>query len=268
MARGTSRPGSRRMVCGRPTGKPISGNRPFATTPWPIPDLERRRTHRHAALRCGDVVVRERVVRPTGQQQHRASEAVPRSRINSCGSAYPRIGTRPEVIRIAAVERRQFGQHIVPMLIDAHARAAGPARPTVSFKGGRGGDRSPSFGNTSTSSAMIDGDSCTRSKNSASSSSLVSRSSYRPSRGLQLIAADPDVFVRIRVVPDCRRQPGAHLAAAHEVGHELEPRSVPGEQIRAGRRLAIELGDRAAARRRRRRSASAVSPVGLGLQDA
>ena len=66
--------------------------------------------------------------------------------------------------------------------------------------------------------------------------------------------------------------PVAHLAAAHEVGHELEPRAVPGEQERTRRGLAIELGDRrpepwpktAARRRRRARSRSAGFPTARG----
>ena len=40
----------------------------------------------------------------------------------------------------------------------------------------------------------------------------------------QLIAADADVFVGIGMVPLTRSRPAAHLAAAHEVGHELEAR--------------------------------------------
>ena len=39
------------------------------------------------------------------------------------------------------------------------------------------------------------------------------------------------------------REPVAHLAAAQEVGQELEAVAVPGVEVRAGRWLAIELLD-------------------------
>jgi hypothetical protein len=54
---------------------------------------------------------------------------------------------------------------------------------------------------------------------------------------------DPDVFIGIGCAPDAGRFPVPHLTATHEVGHELESRSVPGIEVGARRRLAIELGD-------------------------
>ena len=60
----------------------------------------------------------------------------------------------------------------------------------------------------------------------------------------QLARADAHVLVRVGHVLRARARPRAHLSAAHEIGHELEPFAVPRVEVRAGRRLAIELGDR------------------------
>src|SRR5205085_5998397 len=87
---------------------------------------------------------------------------------------------------------------------------------------------------------------------------------------LQLVAAYAYVLVGVGRVVAARLFEVAHLAAAHEVRDELETRTVPSVEIRARRRLSIQLRDleRArldarghlrAARRRRTR---------LGLHDA
>ena len=79
---------------------------------------------------------------------------------------------------------------------------------------------------------------------------------------LQLIAADAHVLDRIGRVADARALPVAHLAAADEVGDELEPLAVPREEERTRRRLAIELLDR------RRREASAAGGACAGAISA
>src|SRR5438876_1058028 len=48
----------------------------------------------------------------------------------------------------------------------------------------------------------------------------------------KLVAANAYVFVRVGLIPARGRDPVAHLTTAHEVGHELESRPVPREQIR------------------------------------
>ena len=50
----------------------------------------------------------------------------------------------------------------------------------------------------------------------------------------QLIAANPHVFHRIGHAAHAGLVQIAHLAAAHEIGDELELLAVPGVEIRAG----------------------------------
>src|SRR4051812_40086617 len=61
---------------------------------------------------------------------------------------------------------------------------------------------------------------------------------------LQLLVANPNIFIGVRLTPHRWRDPVAHLAAAHEVGDELETGAIPGKQEWARGRLPIEFGDR------------------------
>src|SRR6185503_16252591 len=61
------------------------------------------------------------------------------------------------------------------------------------------------------------------------------------------------------------RYPVAHLTPAHEIGHELEPFAVPGVQIGARRRLAINLGN---LKHGEKPTRFRVSNFGLCLNDA
>ena len=105
------------------------------------------------------------------------------------------------------------------------------------------GERSPSFGNTSTLRGVRDRDELKaidkqRFLELVRHAQLVAAVPRR-----ELVAAQSNVFVGIRGVADAGRDPGAHFAASHEVGDELEARAVPRKQERARRRLAIELDD-------------------------
>src|SRR5438552_16906932 len=48
----------------------------------------------------------------------------------------------------------------------------------------------------------------------------------------ELVTANANVLDGIRMIAHSRRFPVAHLTAAHESGHELEPFAVPGVEIR------------------------------------
>ena len=80
--------------------------------------------------------------------------------------------------------------------------------------------------------------------------------------GLQLSPRDAHVFVRIGLIPGPGRQPGTHLAATHEVGHELEPR--PFQVNRYGHDDGLRSSSVTVSSPGRR-----VRPLaGLGLQDS
>ena len=93
-------------------------------------DLERRRPS--ARGRCwiaGDVVARERVVGPAGQQQHRAvgiGAEVERQRV-ALGVAADLVerGSRPDSVRSTDASR---GEHVVPVIVDARATGVRAAR--------------------------------------------------------------------------------------------------------------------------------------------
>ena len=75
-------------VCGRPTGMPICSTT-VRHEPSASRTSQRRRLARQARLVRGDVVAREGVVGPAGQQQHAcaARPAAPRSSVSACCSA-------------------------------------------------------------------------------------------------------------------------------------------------------------------------------------
>ena len=83
-----------------------------------------------------------------------------------------------------------------------------------------------------------------RSRNSASSSSLVTRSSSGRRARASWSPRMRTYSSGSGVLRTPGRDPVAHLAAAHEIGHELEALAVPGVEERARRRLAIQLLDR------------------------
>ena len=74
---------------------------------------------------------------------------------------------------------------------------------------------------------------------------LVGHAQLDPSvAGADTLPGQAHVLLGVGRVAEAGGQPGAHLPPAQEIRHELEPGSVPGEQERAGRGLAVQLDER------------------------
>ena len=222
-------------------------------------DLERGHRHRRAALRRGDVVARERVIGPAGHQQHGGVGTRTEIELERVRGRIAANRERREVIRVPAIERGDLRQHVVAVLVARAKRRTW--RPHALELVGARLLPEPFLGIDVHAGAMIDGDELQAIDEQRFLELVGDAQLVAPVARAELVAADADVLVGIGMVPAISG-PVAHLAAAHEVGHELEAVAVPGVEIRTRRGLAIELGDRERTRR--------LGPgrCRLGLEDA
>ena len=205
------------------------------------PGLKDRRLQRQSGLVRGDVVARERVVGPAGQQHQIGAHDAERH-----GQRVPRgvaaNGAQREIVRIAAVDIGNAGRHVVTVVI-GHARrrmgGAGLKQPE------RFGWIRHSFVREHVHIGRVRNREQRQSIDEHRFFELVRHANFiaavlRP----QLALAYADVLDGIRPVADTRGFPIAHFPATHEIGHELETAAVPRVQERTRRRFTIELLDR------------------------
>jgi hypothetical protein len=222
--------------------------------------LERRWRERSSSLVGSNVVARECVIGPSGQQQYGRAPA----RRDLEGEVVRRcVPTQPierKVVRRTAVYARNQIGHIATLVVNGtrDALVGNREQPErlwwlchalvwIDLDPRRMGNRQELHAIGEHRLFELVGD-----------ANLV-RAVDRP----KLVAAYTHVLDRVRGVAPPRGLPVAHFPGAQEVGHELEPLAVPCKEERTGRRLPIELLNHDRVRRRRR-----IRLNGFGLQGA
>ena len=190
--------------------------RPAPSSTWREAELQRQ-----AALARGQVVARERVVGPAGQEQQRSLRRLAQVQREGMLFGVAADAEQGEAVRVSAIDVAKRLEHVAAAVVAGLAGRAQVACRVETERPARGAHE-PFVREDLESGGMGDRDELTRSRKRTSSSSLVTRSSKRPSLATSWSSRRRTHSSGTGAVPRRGRARVAHLAAAHEIGDELE----------------------------------------------